>query len=79
MVHETIEKINEERIRGSVPDTAKLKNFLLKNARNKYLQGFIDLTVQDIEEAWQEIKLYLEKLEDFGEPICTEQSIKLSF
>lgn len=79
MVHETIEKINEERIRGSVPDTSKLKTFLFENARNKYLQGFIDLTVQDIEEAWQEIKLYLEKLEDFGEPICTEQSIKLSF
>lgn len=76
LVHESIEYINkciiQKKEYGNVDEMVTIR------ARQKYLEGAIDFTKDDVNRAIEEVKLYIENLEKIGRPIESELAITLS-
>lgn len=76
LVHESIESINKRLIQGL--EIEDVKEMVTVKARQKFLEGAIEFTIDDVNRAIDEVNLYIENLKNIGNPRESELGITFS-
>nr|WP_276938043.1 ATP-dependent DNA helicase [Helcococcus sueciensis] len=73
LVHESIESINKNKIENI--EIEDIRDLVTVKARQKFREGAIEFTQEDVDRAIKEVNLYVENLRDIGMPKESELAI----